>query len=608
MPRSGFSSIREMPSPPGDASPAIVPMTRETTRKTFVLMDVRGVIVYVDPAMALKFGSDPQSLSGKHISDLIKGERFDSLIRKVAKTGIPQKLSGAWLPVVPEDGAGKNECYLLPITADSGKVTGVVFCRVARPLSETVHAADNREKKFKTLFDSISIPILIVEKRGLVLDCNPAAREYLGAFGTDLAGMTLCGLARSGWDSVIDTGIEHAGKNGWSRFEVPLRGKPEKNGMSGITLRMVEYGDIPAFLAEIRDLPGGAPAAERDGEHWRAVLDALPTAALLWRKRGDTFRLARWNAAAVDITGGAVLDWRDKPAGDIRIGHVTAGAVLARAEAGTEILRIETEAFDRGCGSRRARVAIGPVRRGLALMCVEEAEDPEKGEHDLLALKTGLKSIAEEVTLAEERERLRIAADIHDGVSQALAVIHFRLEELEAGMAPGESRELAGRIREHVLQAIHSARSLSTGLCPPVLRERGLEAAVEWLIGRFREEHGISACFSSDGTVNRLEWHLEVLLFKMLRELLQNAGKHSRAKRVNVFLRNAGGRVQVTVEDDGIGFDPSMTNPSKGEGGFGLYSIRERLRYVGGECTIDSALHQGTRCTVNIPIGNGWQP
>lgn len=492
MSRSEFSNIQEMSFSQGETEPA-VPMAREGLRKTFTLMDVEGMIVYVDPVMALRFGSDPQSLPGKHISSLIPGERLGALVRKVAKTGIPQKVSGSWLPSGSSAGPGRSEHHLLPITTDSGKVTGVVFCRVARPSGDPALKTDRSGKKFKTLFDSISIPILIVHKNGTVLDCNRSACEYLGIDGDDLPGMTLYDLVRAGWSPITAAGINDAGMSGRSRFEVPLRGKPEENGISEISLRMVEYGNATAFLAEIREAPvSPAASAER--------------------------------------------------------------------------------------------------------------------EQSLRELKAGLKSLSEEVTLAEERERLRIAADIHDGVSQILAAAHFQLEELEAGMLPGEARALAGRIREHVMRAIHSARSLSFELCPPVLRERGLEAAAEWLLGHFQKDYGISPSFSSDGKVDRLEWHLEVLLFKMLRELLQNVGKHARAKRVQVFLRNVDGRVQVTVEDDGIGFDPSKIRPTEREGGFGLHSIRERLRYVGGECAIESALYQGTRCTVNIPIGNGRQP
>jgi PAS domain-containing protein len=218
MSRSGFSSIRELSFPPGETVSAKVPAAREALRKTFALMDVNGVIVYIDPVMAMRFGDDPQSFSGKHISTLIPGERIGALVRRVVKTGIPQKLSGAMLSSWPGSGTGLNDHYLLPITADSGKVTGVVFCRVARPVSDPAPVPDRVEKKFKTLFDSISIPILIVQESGSVLECNRAACEYLGIGGNDLSGMTLPGLTRAGWAPRIEAGIDEALRNGRSRF------------------------------------------------------------------------------------------------------------------------------------------------------------------------------------------------------------------------------------------------------------------------------------------------------------------------------------------------------------------------------------------------------
>jgi signal transduction histidine kinase len=146
---------------------------------------------------------------------------------------------------------------------------------------------------------------------------------------------------------------------------------------------------------------------------------------------------------------------------------------------------------------------------------------------------------------------------------------------------------------------------LTFELSPPVLYELGFEAAMEWLVRQMREQHGLSTEFRGDGQTKPLEDNVRVLLFQAVRELLVNVAKHAQARNVTVSTQMAGDEIRVDVEDDGVGFDVSQAGSHDYKtGGFGLFSIRERLGHIGGYLNVESKPGVGTRITLVAPIGH----
>jgi PAS domain S-box-containing protein len=214
-----------------------------------------------------------------------------------------------------------------------------------------------------------------------------------------------------------------------------------------------------------------------------------------------------------------------------------------------------------------------------------------------------LRSLATELTLAEERLRRRIADNVHDQIGQNLAISKIKLESLRESTASPELTASLDEISELIAQTIESSRSLTSELSPPVLYELGLEQAVEWLVRRARQQHGLSTDFKTDGRPKPLSHDVRVLLFQAVRELLVNVVKHAKAKNVIVSTQRVGDQVQITVADDGVGFETSRINSHDYKTyGFGLFSIRERLGPIGGRCDIDSKPGCGTQVTLTAPI------
>jgi signal transduction histidine kinase len=156
---------------------------------------------------------------------------------------------------------------------------------------------------------------------------------------------------------------------------------------------------------------------------------------------------------------------------------------------------------------------------------------------------------------------------------------------------------------ELIDRLMEDTRTLTFELSSPILYELGLEAALGWLVEKTQEEHGLGVMFESHGLSRRLSEDVAVLLFQAVRELLANVIKHARASAVRVTCEQERDDVRIVVEDDGVGFDAarSVLSPTFG-GGFGLFSIRERLGSLGGFVEIDSGDGR-TRVTLVVPHG-----
>jgi two-component system, NarL family, sensor histidine kinase UhpB len=193
---------------------------------------------------------------------------------------------------------------------------------------------------------------------------------------------------------------------------------------------------------------------------------------------------------------------------------------------------------------------------------------------------------------AQERERRRIAQDLHDEVNQALTAVSLRLQaSIEHAPAPlrrelAETKRLAGQAMEELL-------ALARQLRPAVLDDHGLLPALHSQVRDFSDQTGIRASFDVRGPVSRLTPEQQLVVYRVTQESLSNVAQHSEARRVDVELSFIG-RTILRINDDGKGF------VQRREGGLGLSGMRERALLVGGHLTIRSAQGQGTRVELTL--------
>lgn len=214
-----------------------------------------------------------------------------------------------------------------------------------------------------------------------------------------------------------------------------------------------------------------------------------------------------------------------------------------------------------------------------------------------------LRRLASEIQLTEEKERRRIAGDLHDSIGASLAISKLKLELLSGKIETPELSKDLNMVHDNIKQVIQQTRSLTFQLSPQVLYQMGLEAALAGLAEQTQKLHGILTEFADDELEKYLEEDVRIHIFRSVRELLVNVIKHAWAKHIKISVARVDQQIQITIVDDGVGFKNNDQGISPEEGGkFGLFSIRERLRLLGGYLEIHSKSGHGTRVIMRAPL------
>lgn len=217
-------------------------------------------------------------------------------------------------------------------------------------------------------------------------------------------------------------------------------------------------------------------------------------------------------------------------------------------------------------------------------------------------------SFAEQVIAAQESERRRLAGDIHDGISQRLVSLSYRLDAAAHAVEiddTAEASEQLEKARDLVDLTLAEARSAIGGLRPPVLDDLGLAGGLASLVSTIPEVD-----LDLQLADERLPEHVEVALYRIAQECLQNVVKHSRAMTARVCFAVEAGVARLEVADDGIGirgFDPLDSAPTRALTSYGMLSMTERAELVGGRLTVrsmSSGPRSGTTVTVTVPLGD----
>jgi len=193
---------------------------------------------------------------------------------------------------------------------------------------------------------------------------------------------------------------------------------------------------------------------------------------------------------------------------------------------------------------------------------------------------------------AQERERARIALDLHDEVNQALTGLLLRLGALRRKAPPELEAELA-ETNAVATQAMQELLTIARQLRPTTLDDMGLEAALASLVSETGERAGIAAAFEAEGDVSQVPEEVQLVTYRVAQEALSNSIQHGSPEHVRVRLLGGGATLELRVSDDGPGFDPVTSKPGLGIGG-----MRERALLCGGTLQIDSQLDAGTRVTL----------
>jgi len=224
---------------------------------------------------------------------------------------------------------------------------------------------------------------------------------------------------------------------------------------------------------------------------------------------------------------------------------------------------------------------------------------------ELRRSERSLRKAATEVALAEQRERRKLAADLHDDAGQLISLASIKLRSLSSSM-PGHRESEVAELSDLLDQTRHRITSLSFQMSPPLLHDVGLIAATRWLAEDLARTYGLKVTIVASPELP-LDEVTRITLFQAIRELLINVKKHSQTDEATAQIWRESVMVRVAIEDRGIGVDSGLINslfvhPGQ-TGGFGLLALRERLAQLGGALEIGTGRDgSGSRVVVSLPI------
>lgn len=482
------------------------------------------------------------------------------------------------------------------------------------------------EERFRTLADHSPDPIWVTGPEGVQF-VNAAYCRFFGVVIEDVRG--------GQWELLLhpdDAEAYLAAHRKASEEHAPFRAQARVKSADGSWRWIDSRGAVRrspsgAFLGhvgsspDITDMKLAEEALRRSEEQLRVITDAVPS-FIAYVDREERYRFVngeyeKWiGLPRCEIVGRSVQDL-------LKSGYRIVQPYIRRVLNG-EAVRFEREILSGTLRHTVMTTYTPDVREDgtIAGFYVQGTDITERKRHEeqlrqwkdelekrvalrtqeLVASQERLRALASQLSLTEQRERRKLALDLHDYLAQLLVVGRIKVSQLRKPPGlPAVTHAVARDIDDILTQALTYTRTMIAELCPPSLHESGLPAALKWLGERMYKD-GLWVEVQADCERLLLPEDRAVLLFQSVRELLFNVLKHARVDRATVRVTVAdGGNIRVAVEDRGKGFTPSDLARAIEPGHVGLAGVRERMEAIGGRLEVSSTPGEGTTMTMVLP-------
>jgi PAS domain S-box-containing protein len=484
-------------------------------------------------------------------------------------------------------------------TLEELSVTLQELASTSEELSESQLEAERHARRYLDLFRTAPDAYVVTDERGTIRELNDVAEHQLGRPLRYLAGKPLLPLvAASDRDRfleclsllqqrrgrLVDRDIRFGSD---SPFDALVSAVPEQRDGE------VEIRWILRDVSELKERDSFRDEMER---HLRGVV---------FLQQRNPPKLLHVSAAYETIFGRPVewilrdpRDWLEAVEPEDRPRVEAAFEAVLDGQPFDEEYRIRRPDGELRWIYSRATPFEGPGGRfDRAAGFAEDVTERKATEAALRKAERRRRAAVQAAERAEARERRALAGDLHDAISQTLALAKTKLAALGDELGESEPGECVREVRSLVREAAERTRTLTFRLSPPILHDLGLAAAAEWLAEDMGRQFGLHVSVSDDGLHESLPFEVREGLFRSLRELLINVARHAGTEKAHVTLAREGDALTITVEDGGIGFEFGRG----GSVGFGLVSMRDRMQALGGRLEIDSKVGAGTRARLVLP-------
>jgi PAS domain S-box-containing protein len=587
----------------------------ENLPQKIFLKDTNSVYISCNENYARDLKITPEYIVGKTDYDFYPkelAEKYTADDKRIISSGQTTEIEEKYI----RDGQEVTvQTVKTPARDDRGNMAGVLG--IFWDITEHKKAQDalrESEEKYRDLFENARDAIVTTDVEAKITGVNKIVEEY-GFKKEQLLGK-----------SIFDFIVEQYKERGLKDFKAAISGNPVRGEMEVITPRGIftaEYidnpikraGEIIGIQAVLRDVTERRRAEQLLRKERDRAQKYLDVAGVMLVAIDSEQRVGLMNKKGCEILGykeEEILgkNWFNNflPERVQRQVQAVFQRLMCQQEQ-TVPERYENPILTKS-GEERLMAWHNSVLRDdagkviAALGSGEDITEQRKAEQKSLQYQSQLRSVASQLTVAEERERYRIATELHDQIGQSLTISKIRVDTLHHSMKTGEHAKVLEEVCNCLSKAIGQVRSLTFDLSSPILHQLGFEAAVgSWLAEEIEAKHHISTIFEDDEQAKPLDDDVRTILFRNVRELLINVVKHAKAHQVRVSVRKIGSQIQVDVQDDGVGFDPTEALAEAArKDKFGLFSVKERLEQIGGRLQIESEPGHGCIVTMTAPL------
>lgn len=479
-----------------------------------------------------------------------------------------------------------GSCNYAPIRDESGVITGAVL--VARDVTQQRREREEREalhRQYMDLVDNSPDGIARLDPEGRYLFMNRRGLEMGRARLEDFVGKRIGEVRTENPEYWIGLIREVVKTRQMVVVEVGT-GPRVANLRVRLAPEMGADGSVQSVLLIATDL-GALHAAEQEAKDRQALIAAVFEAssqALLAVDGEGRIQLA--NRVVTEMFGYPMEELLGAPLAMLLPGYEGAAEEIAgRNRDGT--------GFPVTCRMNR----FGSARGEMSVAVVSDVTRQKQQEQQLREAAESIRALGLSLLTAEEDTARAVARELHDDITQRLALLAMEIGHQAKDSASGRLAGVLEGYQERLIEISMGLRRISHQMHPAILEQFGLSAAIESLCEEFEGQMKVTVRFAAEGVPEQLDRNLALCLYRVCQECLRNVEKHAEAERVEVVLTGGEGWLRLLVEDNGKGFAGGRPRQ-----GLGLYSMQERLQLVGGALTMGSTEGEGAWVEAAIPL------